>query len=85
MANTFAVNVYQIDQTMLARDQSQRIAFPSSGVVFQDVTLSPTRSLASGYNVYGLIIVPGMKNEVNQNGRLYYVQETVSQLTTLAG
>jgi hypothetical protein len=77
MANVFAVNVYQINQRMLPRDQSQRIAFPSTGVLLRSCIDSPKRSLSSGYNVYGVI--------QTQNGDQYYVGETIAQLVTLVG
>jgi hypothetical protein len=76
MANVFAVNVYQFNQTVLPRDQSQRIGFPSAGVLLRSCIDSPTRSLSSGYNVYGVI--------QTANGTLYYTQETQAQLVTLA-
>lgn len=84
MANNFPVNVYAINQTTLARDQSIRYGFPTTGVIIKDVSASPTRSLSSGYNVYGLIIVPS-GNAADTNGVLYYVQETFAQLSTLIG
>jgi len=85
MANVFTVNVYQINQTVMDRDAPKRIAFPTTGCIFQDVSGSPTRSLPSGYNVYGLIIVPGTQGAVNQAGNYYYTAETLAQLVTLAG
>lgn len=85
MANIFFVNVYQIDQKVLPRDQSQRWGFPTTGVTVQDTINSPQRSLSSGYNVYGCILLPtGARN--NTDGlKQFYVQETVAQLTTLIG
>ena len=77
MANVFRVNVYQINQTVMQRDAPKNIGFPTQGFgTIQDVSGSPTRSLSSGYNVYGLI---------TQNGVQYYVAETVAQLVTLIG
>jgi hypothetical protein len=84
MANTFRVNVYQIDQFVYPRDAPLNLAFPTTGCIFQDVSGSPTRSLSSGYNVYGLIINPIDNNGVS-NPRKYYVAETIAQLVTLAG
>jgi hypothetical protein len=78
MANVFAVNVYQINQKVLPRDQSQRIAFPSTGVLLRSCINSPTRSLSSGYNVYGVI-------QLAATGDLYYTQETIAQLVTAVG
>jgi hypothetical protein len=77
MANQIAVNVYQINQNVLQRDQSMRFGFPSAGISLQDVTGSPTRSLSSGYNVYGLITTVA-------DGKQYYVGETLAALVTLA-
>jgi hypothetical protein len=84
MANQFQVNVYAIDQTTLARDQSIRYGFPTQGILTKDVSGSPLRSLSSGYNVYGVIIVPSSA-AADANGHLYYVQETQAQLATLIG
>lgn len=76
MAAVASVNVYQINQKVLPRDQSQRIAFPTTGVLLRSCIDSPRRSLSSGYNVYGVI-------QVIDNGALYYTGETIAQLTTL--
>lgn len=84
MANNFQVNVYQIDGQVLARDQSQRIGFPSAGVMIQDCITSPTRSLSSGYNVYSVITMPTLGVPGN-GGKRYYIQETFSALATLVG
>lgn len=85
MANIFAVNVYQLNQSVLPRDQPLKMGFATTGVIIQDVSTSPTRSLSSGYNVYGLILVPsGTRN--NALGYMeYYVAETFAQLVTLIG
>lgn len=85
MANIFSVNVYQINQTVMDRDSPKKLGFPTTGVIIQDLSGSPTRSLPSGYNVYGLIIVPGTAGAVNQGGNYYYVAETYAQLVTLIG
>lgn len=84
MSNLAFVNVYQINQTLLPRDQSQRIGFPTQGCLIEDCSGSPQRSLNSGYNVYGVIIVPSPA-AANSNGTSYYVGETVAQLATLFG
>ena len=84
MSNLAFFNVYQINQTVLPRDQSQRIGFPTQGCLVEDVSASPTRSLSSGYNVYGLIIVPSSA-AANSNGTLYYVGETGAQIATIFG
>lgn len=84
MSNLAFANVYQINQTVLPRDQSLRIGFPTQGCLVEDCSASPTRSLSSGYNVYGVIIVPS-PGAANSNGTLYYVGETVAQLSTLFG
>ena len=84
MANIFSVNVYQINQRVLDRDQPIKYGFPTTGVIIQDVSGSPQRSLSSGYNVYGLIIVPS-NAAANSFGTEYYVAETYAQLVTLIG
>lgn len=84
MANNFSVNVYQIDGKVLNRNESQRIGFPSTGVMIQDCINSTTRSLSSGYNVYSVIIVPTQGLPGN-NGIKYYIQESFSALATLIG
>lgn len=84
MANLFSVNVYQIDANVLPRDAPLKYGFPTTGVIIQDVSGSPQRSLASGYNVYGLIIVPSSA-AANSKGTEYYVAESFSQLVTLIG
>lgn len=76
MANEVFFNVYQIGQRVLARDASQRIGFPTVGLLVTDCSASPTRSLSSNYNVYGAITF---------GGQIYYVQETVAQLATAIG
>lgn len=78
MANVFRVNVYQIDNRVMDRDAPRSIAFPSAGVLLQSCADSPTRSLPSGYNVYGVI-------QLVAGGSLYYTAETIAQLVTLAG
>lgn len=85
MANVFSVNVYQIDARVLDRDQPKKMGFPTTGlVIIEDVSNSPTRSLSSGYNVYGLIRVPSSA-AANSTGTAYYVAETYAQLVTLMG
>lgn len=82
-SNVFSVNVYQINQKVLVRDAPQKIGFPTTGVLLLDVSTSPTRSLSSGYNVYGLIIAPN--TSLNGTGvNWYYTAETQAQLITLA-
>lgn len=83
MANVFAVNVYQINQRVMDRNAPQRIAFPSSGVLLQDCSASPTRNLSSGYNVYGVVVVPSSA-AANSQGTYYYTAETLAQLIVLA-
>lgn len=84
MANVVFLNVYQINQSPLPRDQSLRLGFPTQGCLLQDVSASPQRSLSSGYNVYGLVIVPSAA-AADSRGTLYYVGETGAQLATLFG
>lgn len=86
MANIFPVNVYQINQRLVDGSvQSIRYGFPSTGVTILDVSNSPRRSLASGYNVYGLILVAGNSAAASSAPNEYYVQETFAQLITLIG
>lgn len=83
MSNVTAVlNVYQINQRVLDRDNPYKYAFPTTGCIIQDVSGSPQRSLSSGYNVYGLIIIPS-NAAANSFGTEYYVAETASQLVTI--
>lgn len=79
---TAGINVYQIDQSVLPRDTPKKLSFPTTGCILQDVSGSPTRSLSSGYNVYGLIIVPSSA-AVDSVGTRYYVAETIAQLATI--
>lgn len=81
-SNVFSVNVYQIGQRVLSRDSPQKIGFPTTGVLILDVSGSPTRSLSSGYNVYGAIVLPAT-GQSNLTGTIYYTAETQSQLITL--
>lgn len=85
MANIFSVNVYQINQKVLPRDAPIKYGFPTTGVMIQDVSGSPQRSLSSGYNVYGLIIIPPTGQPNSTGGTEYYVAETLAQLVTLIG
>lgn len=82
MAITIFVNVYQIDANVLPRNAPVRMGFPTADIIVQDITSSPTRSLSSGYNVYGLITVPSSA-AANSAGTRYYVAETGAQLATL--
>lgn len=84
MANLALLNVYQINGTVLPRDSPIKYGFPTQGCLVKDVSSSPTRSLSSGYNVYGLIIVP-QNGAADVNGTLYYVAETISQISTIFG
>lgn len=79
---TAILNVYQINQNVMDRDAPRKLSFPTTGCIIQDVSGSPTRSLSSGYNVYGLIIVPSSA-AANSAGTNYYVAETGSQLVTI--
>ena len=84
MANNFQVNVYQFNNVVYARDSPIKWGFPTQGIIIMDVSGSPTRSLSSGYNVYGLIIFP-TPGAANSTGNEYYVAETFAQLATLIG
>lgn len=69
------LNVYQLDQlppyNLLT--EVSAIGFPTQGILIRNTSNSPTRSLATGVNVYSAI---------ETNGHLYYVQETFSQVVT---
>jgi len=82
-SNVFGVNVYQINQRVLDRDSPQKIYFPTTGVLIYDVSNSPTRSLSSGYNVYGMLRLPSAA-AANSFGDVFYCAETAAQLATLA-
>lgn len=75
-SNVFSVNVYQLNQQVYQRDSPAKIGFPTTGVLIGDCSGSPTRSLSSGYNVYGTITIPS-------TGNIYYTAETQAQLITL--
>lgn len=77
MANNFQLNVYQINQNVLARDASIRIGFPTTNVIIRDCIASPTRSLSSGYNVYSIVQAA--------DGTQYYTEYTIAALATLVG
>lgn len=79
---TAVLNVYQIDARVLDRDSPEATSFPTQGCILKSCSSSPTRSLSSGYNVYGLIIVPSSA-AANSKGTEYYVAETLSQLITI--
>lgn len=79
---TALINVYQLNQTVAPRDAPFKYSFPTQGCQIQDVSGSPTRSLSSGYNVYGLIIIPS-NAAANSFGTEYYVAETAAQLITI--
>lgn len=76
MANEVLLNCYQIDQRFLPRDQSQRLGFPTVGLLIGSCIDSPTRSLPSGYNVYSFAV---------WGGKTYYFGETIAQLATAIG
>lgn len=74
--NLVALNVYQINQKVgFESNASQRIAFPTQGLLVRDTSGSPARSLSTGYNVYSALEMP--------NGAQYYVTETASAIVSL--
>jgi hypothetical protein len=75
--NLVALNVYQINSSPVnvGGVLSKRIAFPTQGVLVQDCSTSPARSLSTGFNVYSTLQTP--------NGTLFYVTETTSAIVTL--
>jgi hypothetical protein len=74
--NLVALNVYQINQKPVSNGSSasQRIAFPTQGLIVRDTSGSETRSLSTGYNVYSALELP--------NGAQFYVTETVAQIVS---
>jgi len=83
MAVMISVNVYQIENRVMDRNVPIRMSFPTAGIIISDCTASPTRSLPSGYNVYGCITVPSSA-AANSQGTRYWVAETAAQLATMA-
>ena len=81
MANNFQVNVYQLNGTVFNRDAPIKYGFPTAGILIQDVSGSPNRSLSSGYNVYGLIIYGS--GDLPLGPRYFYVAETIAQLAAI--
>lgn len=81
-SNVVRLNVYQINNIVLDRDAPRAIGFPTTGCLLYDVSASPTRSLPSGYNVYGLVQVPSGA-AADSSGIDYYVGETLAQLVTI--
>jgi hypothetical protein len=76
MANLFSVIPYQINQgPVIPLAQTQTYYLPTTGVILQDITNSPLRSLSSGVNVYSLITV------VN-TGQKFYVSNTAASLAS---
>lgn len=74
--NLVALNVYQINQKVgFGTTSSQRIAFPTQGIIVRDTSGSPTRSLSTGVNVYSALELP--------NGSQYYVTESQATIVSL--
>lgn len=76
MANLFSIIPYQIDQHApipLANTYTQYL--PTTGVMLQDITNSPTRSLSTGVNVYTLITLV-------DTGQKFYVSNTAASLAS---
>jgi len=79
MANVFSIIPYQINQkTPITVGAAQQIALPTTGVTVQDITLSPTRSLSTGVNVYTLITVLATQDK-------YYVSSTYATVISAIG
>ena len=73
--NLVALNVYQINSKVgVGTAISQRLAFPTQGVLVRDTIDSSNRSLSTGFNVYSALQLP--------DGTLYYVRETAAQVVT---
>lgn len=84
MANSFLANVYQLNGLVYPRDAPVKWGFPTSGLLYEDISTSPTRSLSSGYNVYSLIIL-GSNSDLPLGPRYFYLAETITQLAALIG
>lgn len=72
----FSIIPYQINQLApIPLAQTEVMYLPSAGVIIRDTTLSPTRSLSTGVNVYAAI-------QVVATGTLYYVSTTAAALAS---
>lgn len=80
--NLARLNVYQINNRVMDRDNPINIAFPTQGVLVFDCSTSPQRSLPSGYNVYAMLQIPSTA-AADSTGTDYYVAETVAQVVTI--
>jgi len=80
--NVVTLNVYAINQSVMDRNSPKQYAFPTQGCLLQSCLDSPTRSLSSGYNVYGSITIPAA-GAANSAGNIYYVAETLAQIVSL--
>ncbi len=76
MANLFSIIPYLIDQHPPIPLASTYVQYlPTTGVMLQDITLSPTRSLSTGVNVYTLVTVVA-------TGQKFYVSNTAASLAS---
>lgn len=74
MANLFSIIPYQINQQAPIPLASTSVQYlPTTGVILQDITLSPTRSLSTGVNVYTLVTLVA-------TGQKFYVSTTAATL-----
>lgn len=74
MANLFSIIPYQIDQFAPIPLVSTQVRYlPTTGVMLQDITNSPNRSLSTGVNVYTLVTLVA-------TGQKFYVSTTAATL-----
>lgn len=81
--NIVPLNVYQINQgPIIPLINVVKYGFPTSGVLLHDCTLSPARDLGNGISVYTGIQLPVTFSGQSVSS-IFYVQETISTITTL--
>lgn len=81
-SNVVRLNVYQLNNIVFDRDAPKAVGFPTTGCLLYDCSTSPTRSLPSGYNVYGMVQVPS-SGAADSSGNDYYVAESLAQLVVI--
>jgi hypothetical protein len=82
-SNLFSVNVYQINQQPpIALNQVSKKGFPTTGVLVDDVSASPNRSLSTGVSVYTKLTLLNT-NLISQQNNVYYCAETYTQMVAL--
>lgn len=82
-SNLFSVNVYQINQRPpIPLNTVAKKGFPTTGVLVDDVSNSPTRSLSTGVSVYTKLTLLS-PNLISQANDVYYCAETYAQMIAL--